>query len=50
MHSFECFVIKQEVEIEGNLSQIYGDKITKETAQTVTKILNLRKKILEKME
>ena len=47
-HSFQCRTIRKEIEIEGEISDIYSGKVSKEIAQTVTKIIKTRKKLLEK--
>ena len=47
-HSFQCKIIRREIEIQGDLSDIYSENVSKETAQIVTKIINTRKKLLEK--
>ena len=41
-HSFQCRVILQEIDIKGDISKIYSEQISKETAQTITKILKVR--------
>ena len=47
-HSFNCKVLKEEIEIKCDLSEIYTDTISLETAETVTKIIETRKTLLEK--
>ena len=42
-HSFQCQVMNERVDI-------YSDTIIQETAETVTKMLEIRKDILEKIE
>lgn len=49
-HSFECSVIKQEIDIKGDPTKIYDETIPKEVAQTITKILKFRTKFIEKMQ
>ena len=39
-HSYQCKNIINEIEIKGNLSDIYSGNISQETAQTATKIIN----------
>ena len=46
-HAFQCRVIRNEIEINGDINEKYGEKITKETAKIVTEILKIRKKLLE---
>ena len=43
-HRFQCSTIKREIEIKGDLSEVYSDNISKEMAQTITKIINIRGK------
>ena len=45
-HSFQCNSIKKEIEIKGEPSDVYMANITKEMAQTITTIVNIRKKLL----
>ena len=47
-HSFQYNIIKQEIDIKGDISKIYGKRIPKDTAETITKILKIRTKILER--
>ena len=47
-HSFKCKVLKEEIEINCDLSEIYTDTISLETAETVTKILETINTLLEK--
>ena len=49
-HSFKCSVINQEIDVKGDLTKIYDEIISKETAQTITKILDFRSKFIEKMK
>ena len=49
-HAFKCRVIKNEIEIKGDINEIYGEKISKETAKTATKILKIRKELLENLD
>ena len=48
-HSFLCEIIRKELDIKGDISEVYSANISKETAQTVTNSINLRKKLLENM-
>ena len=45
--SFQCPVIKKEIEIEGNYSEIYKEDIETKLIQTILKIRNFRKLKLE---
>ena len=47
-HSFQCETIKKEVEIKVELNEIFISKISNAAALTITKILQERKKLLEK--
>ena len=47
-HSFQCKIIIKEIELKGNLSEIYSGDISQATAQTATKIINIRKKLIQK--
>ena len=41
--AFKCQIVSQHVEISGKLEDLYNGKISKELAQTLKNILNLRK-------
>ena len=45
--SFQCTEIKKEIEIKGSISDVYKENIKSETIQTLIKISELRKRILE---
>ena len=45
--SFQCPIIRQEVDIKGNYSDIYNETIQSETIQTIVKITRFRKTTLE---
>ena len=45
--SFQCTEIKKEIEIKGSISDVYKESIQSETIQTLIKISELRKRILE---
>ena len=49
-HFFQCQVMREKVEIECDMEDIYTDTITQDTADTVTKMLETRKNLLEKIE
>lgn len=49
-HSFQCKIILNEIIIKGKLSEVYDGNISKETAETVNKIVNIRKKLLQNQE
>ena len=49
-HSFQCKNILNEIIVKGNLEEIYSGIISGETAKTATRIVNIRKKLLEKEE
>ena len=47
-HLFQCEILTEKVEIRRiNMSDIYNDNITLETAEVLTQILSTRKDILE---
>ena len=46
-HSFQCNVIRKEIEVKGELIKVYNGDISKEVAETITKIINIRKKLLK---
>ena len=48
-HSFNCQAIKDKMEIKCDISDVYSDTITLDTAETVTEILEVRKNIIESM-
>ena len=41
--SYQCPVVKSEVDITGNIEDIYKEVIKPETAETLEKILEFRK-------
>ena len=45
--SFQCPIVRQEVDIKGNYSDIYNETIQSETIQTIVKITRFRKTTLE---
>ena len=45
--SFQCPVIKKEIEIEGNISEMFKEDIETKAIQTILKIRNFRKLKLE---
>ena len=47
-HSFKCKILIKEIEIKGEILNNYSDNVLKETTETITKIVNLRKKLLDK--
>lgn len=47
-HSFQCKLILKEIEIKGKITEVYSSDISKEMATTITKIVNIRKKLLLK--
>ena len=49
-HSFNCQAIKDKMEIKCDISDVYSDTITLDTAETVTEILEVRKNIIESMK
>ena len=49
-HSFQCKYILDEIIVKGNLKEIYSGNISGETAKTATRIVNIRKKLLQKEE
>ena len=44
--SYTCKVIKNEVQLKGVFEDIYGDKISKHTIETLEKITEVRKNVL----
>ena len=44
---FQCPEIKKELIVKGNIEDIYRDNIKMETIQTITKIIEIRKRRLE---
>ena len=46
--SFQCPVIRKEIEIEGNISDLYKEDIERNVIETILKIRNYRKLKLEK--
>ena len=46
--SFKCPIIRDMIDIKGDISDIYEEDIDKQTIQTILKITNYRKKSLEK--
>ena len=49
-HFFQCLVMRGELEIDCDMEEIYSNTITQDTADTVTKMLEIRKNLLEKIE
>ena len=47
-HSFQCKEIKKEVEMKIELREVYSNKISNEAAKTITKIMDVRKKLLNR--
>ena len=48
-HMFKCNLIKAEIDINIDETKIYGDKIEKDTATCVMKILKMRNKLIEEL-
>ena len=46
-HSFHCRTIKMNIQVEGNLSNIFSLRINEKTAKTLEKIEKLRESYLE---
>ena len=45
--AFKCIRLKNVMEIKGNISDIYQEHIPKETIQTILKITETRRKLLD---
>ena len=45
--AFKCIKLKNEIDIKGNISDIYQEHIPKETIQTIWKITETRRKLLD---
>ena len=45
--SFDCPSIRKEIDVKGNISDIYEEEIDTDTIQTILKIANFRKLKLE---
>ena len=45
--SFQCPDIKKEIDVKGDISEIYKETIKQETIQTILKITEYRKRKLE---
>ena len=48
-HAFKCEIIREHIDMKGvNMKDIYNNNITLETAETITKMLEIRKQLIEK--
>ena len=46
LHSVQCVKVKEKITMKGNYEEIFLEKISKDIAETLMKITNLRKDIL----
>ena len=45
--SYNCTTIKSNMEIKGEIDEIFSDHISKQTVETIEKLTNLRKQLKE---
>ena len=45
-HSFQCKVIRKQIDIREEINEVYSSEISQEAAQTISKIIEARNKIL----
>ena len=48
--SFECQIIKNKIEVKGNMLDVYGSNITRNLIQTIHDITKIRNDIFNKEE